>query len=184
MIPPSRSASSCRRPTSRPPSGSPRRRRSADSCGDCRALPLADFGTVAFSEAKALAAGHGGSIVDGAWSANWIELASGTTAVPSERTPPYGRLLQRHLVRPQFLGQVFTPFSGVMIYVPCRRRGSRWWSSACSQSQEAARRLQAKAGATPHMRPEPVRSDTADCTARATSSTPLQRTSARHRRIR
>lgn len=60
------------------------------SRGDCRTLPLADFGTVAFSEAKALAAGHGGSIVDGAWSANAIELASGTTAVPSDVSPDGG----------------------------------------------------------------------------------------------
>jgi hypothetical protein len=56
-----------------------------DSSGTrCRTLPLADFGTVAFSSAKALAAGHGGTIVDGAWAANAIELAAFTRAVPSD----------------------------------------------------------------------------------------------------
>ena len=56
-----------------------------DSSGTrCRTLPLADFGTVAFNSAKALAAGHGGTIVDGAWAANAIELAASTGAVPSD----------------------------------------------------------------------------------------------------
>jgi Peptidase A4 family len=56
-----------------------------DSSGDrCRTLPLADFGTVAFTSAKALAAGHGGTIVDGAWAATAIELAAFTGAVPSD----------------------------------------------------------------------------------------------------
>jgi hypothetical protein len=54
------------------------------SSGDCRALPLANFGTVAFTSAKALAAGHGGTIVDAAWDATAIELQSFTGAVPSE----------------------------------------------------------------------------------------------------
>jgi hypothetical protein len=52
------------------------------SSGDCRALPLANFGTVAFTSAKALAAGHGGTIVDTAWDATAIELRSFTAAVP------------------------------------------------------------------------------------------------------
>jgi hypothetical protein len=56
-----------------------------DSTGTrCRTLPLADFGTVAFTSAKALAAGHGGAIVDGAWAANAIELAALTRAMPSD----------------------------------------------------------------------------------------------------
>jgi len=55
------------------------------SSGDrCRTLPLANFGTVAFTSAKALAAGHGGVIVDAAWSATAIELQASTGAVPSE----------------------------------------------------------------------------------------------------
>jgi hypothetical protein len=54
------------------------------SSGDCRALPLANFGTVAFTSAKALAAGHGGAIADAAWDATAIELQSFTGAVPSD----------------------------------------------------------------------------------------------------
>jgi hypothetical protein len=54
------------------------------SAGDCRPLPLADFGTVAFTSAQALAAGHGGTIVDGAWAAAAIELQAFTGARPSE----------------------------------------------------------------------------------------------------
>jgi hypothetical protein len=50
----------------------------------CTTLPLANFGTVAFTSAKALAAGHGGVIVDDAWSATAIELRAFTGAVPSE----------------------------------------------------------------------------------------------------
>lgn len=55
------------------------------SSGDrCRTLPLANFGTVAFTSAKALAAGHGGVIVDDAWAATAIELQAFTGAVPSD----------------------------------------------------------------------------------------------------
>jgi hypothetical protein len=55
------------------------------SSGDqCRTLPLADFGTVAFTSAKALAAGHGGVIVDDAWAATAIELDAFTGALPSD----------------------------------------------------------------------------------------------------
>jgi hypothetical protein len=58
------------------------------SSGDrCRTLPLANFGTVAFTSAKALAAGHGGVIVDDAWAATAIELRAFTGAVPSELAP-------------------------------------------------------------------------------------------------
>jgi hypothetical protein len=52
--------------------------------GRCRTLPLADFGTVAFSEAKALASGHGGAIVDEAWTATAIELDARAGATPSD----------------------------------------------------------------------------------------------------
>ena len=58
--------------------------------GDCRTLPLANFGTVAFSSAKALAAGHGGAIVDAAWMATAIELDALTRAVPSDVSPDGG----------------------------------------------------------------------------------------------
>jgi hypothetical protein len=58
------------------------------SSGDrCRTLPLANFGTVAFTSAKALAAGHGGVIVDDAWAATAIELRAFTGAVPSGLAP-------------------------------------------------------------------------------------------------
>jgi Peptidase A4 family len=58
------------------------------SSGDrCRTLPLANFGTVAFTSAKALASGHGGVIVDDAWAATAIELRAFTGAVPSELAP-------------------------------------------------------------------------------------------------
>jgi Peptidase A4 family len=58
------------------------------SSGDrCTTLPLANFGTVAFTSAKALAAGHGGVIVDDAWAATAIELRAFTGAVPSELAP-------------------------------------------------------------------------------------------------
>jgi hypothetical protein len=60
------------------------------SSGDCRALPLADFGTVAFTSAKALAAGHGGTIADAAWDATAIQLQSFTGAVPSDLSPDGG----------------------------------------------------------------------------------------------
>ena len=39
------------------------------SFGACRALPLTNFGTVAFSSATATAAGHAGTISDPAWAA-------------------------------------------------------------------------------------------------------------------
>jgi Peptidase A4 family len=54
------------------------------SSGDCWTLPLTNFGTVSFTSAKALAAGHGGTIVDPGWAAKAIELQSFTGAVPSE----------------------------------------------------------------------------------------------------
>jgi hypothetical protein len=57
------------------------------SSGDrCRTLALADFGTVAFTSAKALAAGHGGVIVDDSWAATAIELQAPASdgAVPSD----------------------------------------------------------------------------------------------------
>jgi hypothetical protein len=60
------------------------------SSGDCTALPLANFGTVSFTSAKALAAGHGGTIVDPGWAATAIELQSFTGAVPSGLSPDGG----------------------------------------------------------------------------------------------
>jgi hypothetical protein len=54
------------------------------SSGQCRTLPLANFGTVSFTSALALAAGHGGAIADAGWAATSIELKALTGAVPSE----------------------------------------------------------------------------------------------------
>jgi Peptidase A4 family len=48
------------------------------SYGDCRALPLANFGTVTFASARATAAGHTGAITDGAWSATAVSLTGGS----------------------------------------------------------------------------------------------------------
>jgi Peptidase A4 family len=58
------------------------------SSGQCKTLPLANFGTVSFTSALALlAAGHGGAIVDDAWASTAIELRAFTGAVPSELAP-------------------------------------------------------------------------------------------------
>jgi hypothetical protein len=42
----------------------------------CRGLPLANFGTIAFSSSSATAAGHTGTVSDPAWSATAIQLQS------------------------------------------------------------------------------------------------------------
>jgi Peptidase A4 family len=47
------------------------------ACGvgnNCRPLPLANFGTVTFASASAAAAGHTGTVSDGAWSATAVTL--------------------------------------------------------------------------------------------------------------
>ena len=54
------------------------------SSGQCRTLPLANFGTVSFTSALALSSGHGGTIADAGWAATSIELRAITGAVPSE----------------------------------------------------------------------------------------------------
>ena len=46
-----------------------------DGSGDCQPLTLANFGTVAFSNASATAAGHTGTISDGSWSAQPVALS-------------------------------------------------------------------------------------------------------------
>jgi hypothetical protein len=48
--------------------------------GRCRPLPLANFGTTAFSNAVARAGRHSGSITDDAWTATAIELGIGDPA--------------------------------------------------------------------------------------------------------
>jgi hypothetical protein len=58
--------------------------------GDCRTLPLADFGTVAFTNARVLSGDHGGVILDNSWAANAIELDSRASAVPSDVSPDGG----------------------------------------------------------------------------------------------
>jgi Peptidase A4 family len=48
---------------------------SCSSSGQCRTLPLADFGTVSFARAAATGDGHAGPISDPAWQATPVELA-------------------------------------------------------------------------------------------------------------
>ena len=45
--------------------------------GNCRVVPLTDFGTVTFTKAAAIGNGHPGTILDSAWSAAAIELVTG-----------------------------------------------------------------------------------------------------------
>lgn len=45
-----------------------------DSAGNCQTLQLTDFGSVAFSDATATAAGHTGTIADSAWTATEVLL--------------------------------------------------------------------------------------------------------------
>lgn len=49
--------------------------------GRCTVLPLANFGTVAFSAGAATANGHAGAIGDAAWTATATQLVSGRTLV-------------------------------------------------------------------------------------------------------
>ena len=48
---------------------------SCSSSGQCRTLPLADFGTISFARAAATGDGHAGTISDPAWQATPVELA-------------------------------------------------------------------------------------------------------------
>jgi len=48
--------------------------------GQCRPVPLTDFGTVTFTKAAAIGNGHPGTITDGRWSASPIELVTGGAA--------------------------------------------------------------------------------------------------------
>ena len=48
---------------------------SCASSGECRTLPLANFGSVAFTRAAATGDGHAGTIGDAAWQATPVELA-------------------------------------------------------------------------------------------------------------
>jgi hypothetical protein len=50
-----------------------------DQTGDCQPLPLADFGTVTFTNASATANGHSGTISDNDWGAQPIALGSNGT---------------------------------------------------------------------------------------------------------
>lgn len=60
----------------------------SDGQGGAQPLPLADFGTVAFSNASATAAGHTGSISDSNWTTHAVRLDSSSTAgaQPSDLT--------------------------------------------------------------------------------------------------
>src|SRR4051812_34121242 len=55
------------------------------SLDNCQTMPLADFGTVSFSDASATADGHTGPISDAAWSATAMQLSAGAgaAALPS-----------------------------------------------------------------------------------------------------
>lgn len=53
-----------------------------------RILPLADFGTVTFTNATATADGHSGGISDSQWSATRIQLRSSTSSAPTGGAPP------------------------------------------------------------------------------------------------
>ena len=50
---------------------------------DCRPLPLANFGTVSFSGATAIGAGHHGTISDPGWAATAVTLKGSAVAAPS-----------------------------------------------------------------------------------------------------
>lgn len=52
---------------------------SESSDGSMQILPLADFGSVTFSQASATAGGHTGSISDPAWTAEQVDLSSAGT---------------------------------------------------------------------------------------------------------
>ncbi len=51
-----------------------------DSIGNCQPMPLADFGTVKFTNAAATAGGHSGPISDAAWQAQAVDLDGSTGA--------------------------------------------------------------------------------------------------------
>jgi hypothetical protein len=53
-----------------------------DNSGNCRQLPLADFGTVPFKSARATTtSGHSGTISDSTWSATRMNLSSSAGAI-------------------------------------------------------------------------------------------------------
>ncbi len=49
-----------------------------DQSGDCQTLPLADFGSVKFTSATATAGGHTGPISDSQWTAQPVQMSSGS----------------------------------------------------------------------------------------------------------
>jgi hypothetical protein len=49
---------------------------SCDGSGNCQPLPLANFGTVSFTDASATANGHTGTISDTNWNANPVQLSA------------------------------------------------------------------------------------------------------------
>jgi peptidase A4-like protein len=63
-----------------------------DDAGNCRPLPLTNFGTATFTNASATADGHTGTISDPAWSATAISLVSGDYGRygPWQETAPAG----------------------------------------------------------------------------------------------
>ncbi len=63
-----------------------------DQTGDCQVLPLANFGSVNFSSATATANGHTGPISDSAWSAQPVQMASGSGFVSTGGTSQAGAI--------------------------------------------------------------------------------------------
>jgi hypothetical protein len=55
---------------------------SCDQTSSCQPLPLADFGTVGFTNVSATAAGHTGTISDPNWTAAPVSLDGGSGSVP------------------------------------------------------------------------------------------------------
>jgi hypothetical protein len=54
------------------------------SISNCRPLPLANFGTVSFTGATAIGAGHHGTIADPGWAATAVTLKGDAVAAPSD----------------------------------------------------------------------------------------------------
>ncbi len=61
-----------------------------DQTGNCQTLPLANFGSINFSNATATANGHTGSISDSNWTAQPVQMSSGSGFVSAGGTSQAG----------------------------------------------------------------------------------------------
>ncbi len=61
-----------------------------DQTGDCQTLPLANFGSINFTNATATANGHTGPISDSNWTAQPVQMASGSGFVSYDGTSQAG----------------------------------------------------------------------------------------------